>query len=71
MKKNYADMDPIEEIRAIRAEIMREFKTLDAYCEYLEGKYPAKTAPRKTTHRNQANTGSRLASRRCKRMVKA
>ena len=35
MKKNYADMDPVEEIRAIRAELMSEFKTLDALCEYL------------------------------------
>ena len=35
MKKIYADMDPVEEIRSIRADLMREFKSLDALCEYL------------------------------------
>ncbi|MDR3210875.1 MAG: hypothetical protein LBU79_03025 [Planctomycetota bacterium] len=39
MKKSYADMDPVEEIRAVRAEIMDEFKTLDALCEYLNKHY--------------------------------
>ncbi len=28
MKKKYADMDPLEEIRAIREEISGEFKTI-------------------------------------------
>lgn len=35
MKKKYADMDPLEEIRAIREEINREFKTASALSEYL------------------------------------
>jgi hypothetical protein len=36
MEKNYAEMNPIEEIGAIREEIMEEFKTLDAYVAYLQ-----------------------------------
>ncbi|MCL2648318.1 MAG: hypothetical protein FWD61_15130 [Phycisphaerales bacterium] len=39
-KKNYADMDPLEEVRAIRAEINREFATAHDYFEYLWKKYP-------------------------------
>ena len=35
MKKSYADMDPIEEIRAIREELSREFPTTKALCDYL------------------------------------
>ena len=30
------DMDPIEEIRAIRAKIWRKHKTMDAYFDYLK-----------------------------------
>lgn len=45
MKKSYADMDPLEEIRAIKAEISREFKTVHAYDEYLREKYPVSGAP--------------------------
>ncbi len=45
MKKKYADMDPLEEIRAIRKEIMREFKTLDALYEHLNKKYPSPDIP--------------------------
>jgi hypothetical protein len=40
MKKSYADMDPLEEVRAIKEEISREFKTVHAYGEYLREKYP-------------------------------
>ena len=29
------DLDPVEEIRAIRAKINRKYKTIDAYCEHL------------------------------------
>ncbi len=39
-KKSYADMDPLEEVRAIKEEISREFKTVHAYGEYLIKKYP-------------------------------
>jgi len=40
-KHKYADMDPIEEIRAIRAEIGRRFKTAREYVEYLWKNYPS------------------------------
>lgn len=40
MKKNYADMDPLEEIRVIRQEINNEFKTARAIGEYLRSKLP-------------------------------
>ena len=40
MKKKYADMDPIEEIRAIREELSREFPTAKALGEYLRKNYP-------------------------------
>ena len=39
-KKSYADMDPIEEIRAIRAELSRRFPTMKALGDYLRAKYP-------------------------------
>ncbi len=39
-KKSYADMDPLEEIQAIKEEISREFGTVSAYGEYLRKKYP-------------------------------
>ena len=45
MKKKYADMDPIEEIRAIRAELSRRFKTPSALCEYLRQRYPDTNPP--------------------------
>jgi len=40
MKKNYADMDPLEEIQTIKKEISRRFPTVKAYCDYLRAKYP-------------------------------
>jgi len=45
MKKNYADMDPIEEIRAIREELSREFPTTKALCDYLRQNYPGTNPP--------------------------
>ncbi|MDR1519568.1 MAG: hypothetical protein LBU23_05420 [Planctomycetota bacterium] len=60
MKKSYPDMDPVEEIRAIRKDIMREFKTLDALCEYLDAKHvitpasKAKTGKKASGHRKPA-----------------
>jgi len=45
MKKSYADMDPIEEIRAIRAELNREFPTVEALCDYLRANFPMKKPP--------------------------
>ncbi len=35
MKKTYAAMDPLEETRAIREEISREFKTIRELGEFL------------------------------------
>jgi hypothetical protein len=40
MKKNYVDMDPLEEIRAIREELNREFPTMEAYGDYLRKNFP-------------------------------
>jgi len=40
VKKSYADMDPIEEIRAVREELSREFPTAKALREYLWKHYP-------------------------------
>ena len=40
VKKSYADMDPLEEIRAIREELNREFPTVEAFGDYLRAKYP-------------------------------
>ena len=41
VKKPYADMDPIEEIRAVREELSREFPTAKALREYLWEHYPS------------------------------
>ena len=60
MKKRYADMEPVEEIRAIRREMMREFKTLDALCDNIKKKSPMfsakkiKTDNHPTPHRKSA-----------------
>lgn len=53
MGKKYADMDPLEEIRAIREEISREFKTVSAYGEYLLKKYPDARATAKPARRRK------------------
>jgi len=45
MKKKYADMDPIEELRAVRAELSRKFPTAKAFCEHLWKKYPGSVPP--------------------------
>ena len=45
MKKNYADMDPIEEIRAIRTELSRKFPTTRALWEHLWKNYPNSVSP--------------------------
>lgn len=51
MKKKYSDMDPLEEIRAIREEISREFKTVSAYGEYLRKKYPGASVAKRAASR--------------------
>jgi len=71
MKKNYADMDPIEEIRAIREELSRRFKTPSALCEYARKHYPAANPPleprrksRQTSTKAKANTRPTLRQRK-------
>ncbi|MCL2640286.1 MAG: hypothetical protein FWD53_05530 [Phycisphaerales bacterium] len=51
MKKSYADMDPLEEVRAIREEISREFKTIHDLGEYLRKKHPDNNPPPKSLPR--------------------
>ena len=68
MKKNYADMDPLEEVRAIREEISREFKTIHDLGEYLREKHPiakpSESLP--SSHRIAAKKMKRPSARRCK-----
>ena len=52
MKKKYADMDSLEEVRAIKEEIAREFPTAEALGEYLMKKYPMNLPP-KSPHKNR------------------
>ncbi len=56
-KKSYADMDPLEEIRAIKEEIGREFTTVHAYSEYLRKKYQNTDVAAEPKH-----NGNRLAT---------
>ena len=46
MKKKYADMDSLEEVRAIKEEIAREFPTAEALGEYLMKKFPMNLPPK-------------------------
>ncbi len=55
-KKSYADMDPLEEIRAIKEEMSREFPTAKALGEYLRKKHPNVNAPTAM----KRNAGKRL-----------
>jgi len=74
-KKNYANMDPLEEVRAIREELDREFPTLHEYYEHLRKKYPnsrpanwspESQSPAKKSRRTVAKTAKRSAPRRRK-----
>ena len=73
MKKKYADMDPLEEIRTIREEISREFKTVLDLGEYLRNKPPADspTEPKHRGRRSSGKAGERSAPPRRKQTVKA
>ena len=73
MKKSYADMGPLEEIRAIREEISREFKSLHDLGEYLRKNHPAKSVPEspRKARRTPAKPAKRPASRRRKVAVHA
>jgi len=71
MKKSYADMDPIEEIRAIRTELNREFPTVEALGDYLRKHYPVANPPpspprRKVSTKTNANTRPALRQRKSK-----
>jgi len=70
-EKNYADMDPIEEIRAVRAEINRKFPTVKALCDYLRKHYPDANPPaepprkgRRTSTITKANARPALRQRK-------
>ena len=61
VKKPYADMDPIEEIRAVREELSREFPTAKSLREYLWKHYPGSRptpvpAPKPKSHRASAKS---------------
>ena len=71
VKKTYADMDPIEEIRAVREKISRRFKTASDLCAYLRKHYPdgpptpePQQKSRRTSTKTRAN--ARPAMRRRK-----
>ncbi|MCL2701328.1 MAG: hypothetical protein FWE88_06505 [Phycisphaerae bacterium] len=72
MKKSYADMDPIEEIRAIREELNREFPTVDALFDYLRKNFPMKNPamepPRK---RRQGSAKTKVNTRPAVRQRKS
>jgi len=72
VKKNYADMDPIEEIRVIREELSREFPTVKALCEHVRANYPVANSPPAEPRRKgwrasmKTNVNARPAMRRRK-----
>ena len=66
VKKNYADMDPIEELRAIRAELSRKFPTAKALGDYLRAKYPGANPtpePQPKSRRGPAKPKTRASTR--------
>jgi len=78
MNKKYADMDPIEEIRAIRAELSRRFKSPSALCEYARKQFPdtnPSAEPSRKSHRvspkAQANTRPAMRRRKASRETQA
>ena len=73
MKKPYADMEPLEEIRAIREEISCEFKSLKDLGEHLRNNHPLKPSPESSRNGRQvaAKAEKRPASRRRKTLVHA
>jgi len=62
MKKNYADMDPIEELRAIRAELSREFPTAKALREYLWKNFPGSVPPSESQRKGRRASAKTKAS---------
>ena len=57
MKKNYANMDSLEEVHAIKEELSREFPTAQAFGEYLRNMVPL-NPPRKPS-RNSRRTSTK------------
>jgi len=74
MKKSYADMDPLEELRAIREEINREFPTLEAYFAHLRKNFPAASPaaePQRKSHRTSAKPKAKANTRPALRQRKS
>ena len=71
MKKNYADMEPLEEIRAIREEISRKFKTVEAYGDYLQKMYPMNPPPEPQRKNRRSSTKTKASGRPALRHRKA
>jgi len=63
MKKNYADMEPLEEIRAIREEISRKYKTVEAYGDHLRSVYPLNPPPEPLRKGRRASTKAKATAR--------
>ncbi len=63
-KKPYSDMDPLEEIRAIKEEMSREFPTAKALGEYLRNKYPDKDAQAESPDKKRRSAGKRNTAKR-------
>ena len=73
MKKNYADMDPTEEMRAIKEELSREFPTAKAFGEYVRSQYPMNppSKPSRSSGRTPPKAAPRSVARRRKSAVHA
>jgi len=73
MKKNYADMDSLEEVRAIKEELSREFPTVEALGEYLRKMYPMNLPPKppRQTRRGSPKINGRSMPRHRKATVHA
>ena len=71
MKKKYADMDPTEEMRAIKEELSREFPTAKAFGEYVRSQYPMNPSTKSPHSGRRVASKSGKASRRRKAVVHA
>lgn len=55
------ELDPVEEIRAIRKKISRKFKTIDAYFDHLKTIPPADVLLARIRRKNRKETHMRVA----------
>ncbi len=62
--KYIANMDPLEEIQAIKKEIYQKFKSVEAYDEYLKNTYPNGANPEKFVRPEKTRSIKRRISRR-------